>query len=151
MQEFYSIRQLAECTGLSDRTIRNYLASGILEGEKGDGVWRFTPEQMEQFVRHPAVRPSILAKNHGAVYDFLSTHHTEKSEICLILDLPGQDREVVSRYFCKKITQGQYANIRFTFDGVSKAPRVILSGDTQSVLGILQGMEKPPIQGGSGK
>lgn len=141
MHDDYSVRQLAECTGLSDRTIRNYLASGILEGEKTEGGWRFTPEQVEQFVRHPAVRPSILAKNHGAVYDFLSTPHREKSEICLILDLPGRDREGVSRYFCEKITQGSYTNLRFTFDGVQKAPRVILAGDTREVMEILQGLE----------
>lgn len=140
MQEYYSIRQLAECTGLSDRTIRNYLASGILEGEKTEGGWRFTPEQVEEFVRHPAVRPSILAKNHGAVYDFLATPHCDKSEICLILDLPGRDREGVSRYFCEKITQGLYTNLRFTFDGVQKAPRVILTGDTREVMEIIQGL-----------
>ena len=46
MHDDYSVRQLAECTGLSDRTIRNYLASGILEGEKTEGSWRFTPEQV---------------------------------------------------------------------------------------------------------
>lgn len=141
MHDDYSVRQLAECTGLSDRTIRNYLASGILEGEKTEGGWRFTPEQVEQFVRHPAVRPSILAKNHGAAYDFLSTPHENKSEICLILDLPGRDREGVSRYFCEKITQGSYTNLRFTFDGVQKAPRVILTGDTREVMEILQGLE----------
>ena len=131
MHDDYSVRQLAECTGLSDRTIRNYLASGILEGEKTEGSWRFTPEQVEEFIRHPAVRPSILAKNHGAVYDFLATPHGEKSEICLILDLPGRDREGVSRY----------TNLRFTFDGVQKAPRVILTGDTREVMEILQGLE----------
>ena len=141
MHDDYSVRQLVECTGLSDRTIRNYLASGILEGEKTEGGWRFTPEQVEEFIRHPAVRPSILAKNHGAVYDFLATPHGDKSEICLILDLPGRDREGVSRYFCEKITQGSYTNLRFTFDGVQKAPRVILTGDTREVMEILQGLE----------
>ena len=51
MHDDYSVRQLAECTGLSDRTIRNYLASGILEGEKTEGGWRFTPEQVEELDR----------------------------------------------------------------------------------------------------
>lgn len=63
MQEkYYVINELVMFTGLTDRTIRNYLSSGILQGEKVDGMWRFTSDQVEEFVKHPAVRPSILAK-----------------------------------------------------------------------------------------
>ena len=68
---YYLISHLVLSTGLTDRTIRNYIASGILQGEKINGLWHFTPEQVEHFLRHPAVRPSILAKNNGLVYDFL--------------------------------------------------------------------------------
>lgn len=39
MQEkYYVINELVMFTGLTDRTIRNYLSSGILRGEKVDGV-----------------------------------------------------------------------------------------------------------------
>lgn len=69
--KYYLISHLVLLTGLTDRTIRKYISSGILQGEKIDGLWHFTPEQVEGFVRHPAVRPSILAKHHAAVYDFL--------------------------------------------------------------------------------
>lgn len=62
---YYLISHLVLSTGLTDRTIRNYIASGILQGEKINGLWHFTPEQVERFLRHPAVRPSILAKTMG--------------------------------------------------------------------------------------
>ena len=68
---YYVINHLVMFTGLTDRTIRNYIATGILKGEKINGLWHFTPEQVDEFVRHPAVRPSILAKNNSLVYDFL--------------------------------------------------------------------------------
>lgn len=33
----YALSQIAQFTGLSDRTIRNYITAGILRGEKKDG------------------------------------------------------------------------------------------------------------------
>ena len=68
---YYLIRHLVLLTGLTNRTIRKYISSGILQGERINGLWHFTPEQMESFIRHTAVHPRILAKHHAAVYDFL--------------------------------------------------------------------------------
>lgn len=134
---YYVINHLKLFTGLTDRTLRNYLASGILQGEKIDGLWHFTPEQVEDFVRHPAVRPSIVAKNHGIVYDFLLEDKKEAEEACIILDMPDTDREAVAEFFCSRICQGDYRNIRFAFDGVSSTSRVILRGSTAEVLRLV--------------
>lgn len=84
----YLISHLVQITGLSDRTIRNYIASGILQGEKRNGVWHFTSEQVDGFLCHPAVRPSLLAKHHAAVYDFLLDNRKKTCEMCVVLDLP---------------------------------------------------------------
>ena len=96
--KYYVINHLVMFTGLSDRTIRNYIASGILQGEKINGLWHFTPEQVEEFVRHPAVRPSILAKNNGLVYDFL-------------LDTKKQDRKCASSLIRRVQIKKQLQNI----------------------------------------
>ena len=134
---YYVIGHLVQFTGLSDRTIRNYISNGILEGELINGVWHFTPEQAEAFVRHPSVRPSIQAKRNGLVYDFLLADKKTAPEACLILDLPGEDSKTVAEFFCYTITNGHYRNIRFSFDGVESAPRVILKGDTAEVLRLV--------------
>ena len=127
---YYVIGHLVQFTGLTDRTIRNYIAAGILQGEKIDGLWHFTPEQVESFVRHPAVRPSILAKKNALVYDFLMDSRKSAQEACVILDMPGRDGKTVAEFFCEHISCGGYQNLQFSFDGVEKAPRVILKGDT---------------------
>lgn len=97
--KYYVINHLVMFTGLSDRTIRNYIASGILQGEKINGLWHFTPEQVEEFVRHPAVRPSILAKNNGLVYDFLLDTKKTGQEMCVILDTPCADKKQLQNIF----------------------------------------------------
>ena len=135
--EYYVINHLVMFTGLTDRTIRNYMAAGILKGEKINGLWHFTPEQVDEFVRHPAVRPSILAKNNSLVYDFLLEDKKQKQEICMILDIPHSDRKKIAEFFCYCITNDGYHNIRFSFDGVTDMARVILKGDATEVLRLV--------------
>ena len=139
---YYLINHLVLFTGLTDRTIRNYISSGVLRGEKINGLWHFTPEEVENFICHPAVRPSILAKQHSAVYDFLLDNGKNDCEICMILDVPGKSKQDIAEYFCYRISNEDYQNIHFSFDGVAKVPRVILKGDTAEVLRLVNGFAK---------
>ena len=135
--KYYVINHLTLMSGLSDRTIRNYLSQGILEGEQINGMWHFTPEQVEKFFTHPSVRSSILAKHNGIVYDFLIEDKRTLKQTCVILDLPGEARKTLGEYFSYTISNGNYRNIHFAFDGVGLTPRVILSGDAKEVLRLL--------------
>ena len=134
---YYTIGHIALFTGLTDRTIRKYISSGVLSGELINGVWHFTPEQVEEFVRHPAVRPSILAKHNAHVYDFLLDTKKADQRVCMILDLPGSDHKAVAEYFCDAIRERDLHDFRFSFDSVSGTPRVILRGRPDEVLDMV--------------
>ena len=134
---YYLISHLVLITGLTDRTLRSYLSSGILQGEKINGLWHFTPEQVEQFLRHPAVKPSIQAKRNALVYDFMIDTKKQEPQICVIMDLPGCDVKKTAAYFCYSISTGDYRNIQFSFDDTSGTPRVILKGKTADVLKLV--------------
>ena len=136
---YYTINHIVLFTGLTDRTIRNYISMGVLQGEKINGMWHFSPEQVEEFVRHPSVRPSILAKNNALIYDFLLETRKKSEECCIILDLPGKDKKEAMEYFCYTISNGDFHNIKFSFDGVDSTARVILKGDTREVLALANG------------
>ena len=137
--KYYLISHLVLLTGLTDRTIRKYISSGILQGEKIDGLWHFTPEQVEDFVRHPAVRPSILAKHHAAVYDFLLDDRKKANEICVILDRPGKNQKEMAEFFCYRISNGDFQKIHFSFDSSANTSRVTLTGDAAGVLRLVNG------------
>ncbi len=130
---YYTIGHVAQCTGLTDRTIRSYIASGLLKGEKINGLWHFTGEQVEAFIRHPAVYPSIRTKQNGKLFDFLLDTQKKTQQACVILDLPGEEPREVSEFFCYTITEGNFHGLQFSFDGCQKTPRVILTGDTREV------------------
>lgn len=133
---YYTLGHLTQITGLTDRTLRTHLSNGILEGEKINGVWHFTPEQLAAFLHHPFVRPSILAKNNAIVSDFLQALAQTEDRACIILDLPGCDRAATAAFFCDAICAGDFRDLRFAFDGID-TPRVILSGPADQILTLV--------------
>lgn len=133
---YYVINHVSLITGLTDRTIRNYIASGVLQGEKIGGVWHFTPEQVEAFIQVPEVRLSIRSKNKSLVYDFMLDEFKKEDEACIILDLPNADRKTVMEEFAYRINNGSYRNIHFSFETYGKTPRIILKGKMEDVLEI---------------
>ena len=136
-ENLYLISHLTLITGLSDRTIRNYIASGILKGEKINGIWHFTPEEVDAFIKNPAVRPSIIAKNNSVVYDFMLNDSKREEKTCVILDLPKCDIKETAEFFCYGISNGDYKDINFSFDGNYKTPRIILRGKPSDVFGLI--------------
>lgn len=127
MTETYTIQDIAGMTGLNERTIRSYLADGLLKGEKTDGAWRFTAEQFGDFLRQDMVRASVQAKANAVVYDFLITDRRKESAACLILDQPsaeGQEpglREALSE-------QVNRLELRWAYRYQDGMARSILSG-----------------------
>ncbi len=136
---YYTINHITLMTGLTDRTIRSYISSGLLQGEKINGLWHFTSEQVDTFVRHPAVWPSIQAKKNSIVYDFLLDRKKNKEEICTILDLPEANSKATAEYFCSAISNGDAEQIHFSFDSIQGVPRIILRGDPAQVLSLVNG------------
>lgn len=137
-ENYYLINHLTLITGLSDRTIRSYIANGILKGEKVNGLWHFTPEEVDAFVRNPAVMPSIQAKQNAIVYDFMIDRKKPAAEACLILDLPGHDAKSAAEFFCYSISNDGYQNIRFSYNHTAGAPRIILRGAYRDLQRLVQ-------------
>lgn len=135
---FYSINDISLMSGLSTRTIRNYISSGILEGDKADGRWRFTPEQANAFFKHPAVSRSIQAKRNSIIFDFLADRKPKHNQICTILDFPEEKGENVSAFFTSQYNAGGFeSKLEFFYEDIAGCPRVILKGHPSSVMRML--------------
>ena len=137
--KYYTINQVATMTGLTTRTLRNYINSGVLNGEKIEGVWQFSEEDLSAMVSNPMVKPSIQAKHKGVVFDFLAEEKKRVNEICMILDLhvSHEEAEEVSEFFCSEINRiGD--NVVFKYEYDNGNARVILSGPEDSVAQIMR-------------
>ena len=86
MQEMYTINHVALMSGLSSRTIRNYIKMGFIEGEMINGVWHFSAEDVGAFFANPNVAPAIQAKRNALIFDFLSDDYKKQDEMCAVID-----------------------------------------------------------------
>lgn len=136
----YTLSDLQHFTGLTDRTLRNYLSMNILQGDKVNGVWHFTAEQVDAFISHPTVRPSIVAKNNALVYDFLLGRENAEGQCCIVLDLPNNQRKSAIEYFCNHVNKGEFQNMHFTLDSpMGKPVRIILKGGDKQISQLING------------
>lgn len=137
--EFYTINEVAMMTGLTTRTLRNYLKMGFLEGEKVDGAWQFCAEDITAFIENPNVKPSIQAKKKALVFDFLAQDTKRENEICTILDLYADEAEAeeVCAFFCQTINCSAGGKLHFSFERNGKNTRIILTGYEEAVMEIL--------------
>ena len=125
-------------TGLTDRTIRNYIKAGLLTGEKTDGIWKFTVEDYCKFIVDKNVALSLRAKKNGVVYDFLLDDKKKAREICSVLDFPAGLEEAmeISAYFCGAVNESD-KKLSMNFEHKGANARVILSGDADEVAKII--------------
>lgn len=139
MYEYYTINHVALMTGLTSRTIRNYMKMGLLKGEMINGVWHFTAEQFGAFITHPTVSPSIKARRNALVYDFLMDEHKRENEMCTMIDAAAtlEEANSISEFFCHAINTDFSGSVRFAFSFNGTNARVILKGAEDAVLHLV--------------
>ena len=104
MERKYNLNDLALMAALTTRTPRNYLAQGILHGEKTNGIWQFADADLERFFSNPFVKEGLRIKRSSVVFDFLADRNKKKARSCIILDIPASRKEgdKISAFFCDK-------------------------------------------------
>ena len=139
MDKYYTLNDLALMTGLTTRTLRNYMKKGILKGERVEGIWKFTKEEIAEFFDNPYVISGVQAKNRAVVFDFLAQNKKQYNEICTIIDLCIEQKkaEEISVFFCEKVGKRNDERIKVTCEKNDAYVRVILRGPENSVMEIL--------------
>ena len=137
---WYTMNNIAMMTGFTTRTLRNYLRQEILKGEKVDGAWRFSEEEYEAFLTHPAVKPGIRAKQNAIVNDFLLLNAKKENRTCVILDICTEREEAkqAAAFFCERIKEQEDEELQFGMEWHKKNMRIILSGTENAVKEIMK-------------
>ena len=139
MKEQYNINELSMMTGLTTRTLRNYLQKGVLSGDKVDGAWTFSAEDIESFFAEPAVRKAMQAHRNALVYDFLADPFKKTNRVCTIMDFPVSTDEAldIARFFSTEIMD-HGRDIEFRYINERHYARFILSGSEEQVAGLMK-------------
>ena len=141
-KNYYNINELAIISGFTTRSLRNFISMGHLKGEKIDGIWQFTPEEIDEFLSNPNVAPGIKSKTNAVVYDFMADTEKKINKICSVLDFVMEDDEAkeLSGYFCQAVNAASGAVMKFEKHG--KNVRLIISGPEDFILDALNGWYK---------
>ncbi|MBQ9162413.1 MAG: helix-turn-helix domain-containing protein [Clostridia bacterium] len=131
----YTLKQLALITGLTERTLRNYLKSGLLTGEKKDGKWYFSDNDVIDFFNHRIVKTAVAARKNSHVHDFMGATHKSRDTACIILDLPTKKSAEISRFFCSAVNKR--TEISMTFEAHKGQNRVIIIASPETVADVL--------------
>lgn len=136
-KDFYSINELSTISGFTTRSLRNFIQMEFLKGEKVNGEWRFSLEQIENFLSHPNIKEGIKSKNNSVVYNYL-LNKPEKDKICSIVDLnlTPNETKTLSEKICKMINDSN-ANVEFKFSAHNGNVRIIIAGEKNFVKQIL--------------
>lgn len=134
----YNLNDLALMTGFSTRTLYNYLNQGLLHGEKSNGMWQFTAEEIERFFQEPFVKEGLRIKHNSVVFDFMAGRRKNQERSCMILDIPASLKKgnQISAFFCNKMNDVE--DVVFNYEWDNGICRVILSGAADSVADIMK-------------
>ena len=143
MKETYTLEQVAKFTGFTDRTLRSFLQTGILQGDKVNGKWQFTEQQVGEFIGNPAVRPGVESKGKAIPLDFLAAPSHENGA-CLVLDVSGTTEEIskITDYFCDALNSKPDNGCRFHCFGEDGQGRIYLSGPASLVAELAAGYKE---------
>ena len=141
MKEYYTINDVAVMTGFTTRSLRLFIQQGFLEGEKIDGKWSFTTEQLEVFISNPNIKAGIKIKNNALVYDFLSDFKKADNQTCVILDLhinSKEELEEINTYFCTAMSGENVKAAKMKMEMQENNVRLILSGPEDFIADVMK-------------
>ena len=92
-QKLYTVADVAELTGLTSRTIRNYLKDGTLRGKKIGVQWRFTEEDINRLFFEVDAKGEKILKPDDIISDFMKSEGRGQAECCFAWDIPFQEDE----------------------------------------------------------
>ncbi len=147
-EKLYTVDDIAKMTGLTSRTIRNYLKDGRLKGKKIGAQWRFTKEDIQDLFKEQDFTNEVEKAKNQLVLDYINRGEVDNTSTCTIVDYPCSSSEKMQD-LCDRVLKivNEYkkeGSIKFSYQyfvGLKKA-RFIIIGDilcVQKILDVIEG------------
>jgi excisionase family DNA binding protein len=142
-EKFYTVADVARVTGLTSRTIRNYLKDGTLRGQKIGVQWRFTEDEVKKLFSRQTPGCSSPAQ---VVRGFLGQETQKGASFCVLLDVPGVSEEEGRRLYQQMEQTGQNGQAGITamsyeYHDEGQLLRIAVSGEAEVVMDLLEEMK----------
>jgi len=147
IKKLYTVENIAEMTGLTSRTIRNYLKDGSLKGSKIGGQWRFTMDNIKKLFDDANFLNDVTNHKKQQVLDFIDGVNTDivgKVQVCTIVDCYCDNAKAVKQLYEKLVVtiKNSQDNIpkKFDYEFIEKEgkARFTLFGEPKFIIKTLQ-------------
>lgn len=139
-EKLYTVADVAQVTGMTSRTIRNYLKDGTLTGQKIGVQWRFTEDEIKKLFSRQTPGQSSPTQ---VVKGFLGEQKRQKACFCALLDFPGVT-ELDGMELYRKLQEERGEGIdsmSYEYHDEGQLLRIAVSGDTGAVMDLLEQMK----------
>lgn len=144
-QKWYTVAEVAKMTGLTDRTIRNYLKDGTMHGKKIGVQWRFTEDDINALFQDADFGQNLTKAENNLLEVFLREKKESISE-CSVLDIPGVQRESWDALLAKmkRDIQKKKDEVRFAWehDDETGMLRIVAAGEPKIVRKMTDRIKK---------
>ncbi len=135
-----TILNISQMTGLTDRTIRNYIKRGLLQGNLIKGVWRFSKASLEAFFDEKFVKQGLEGKAAILVEHFLSDWKEIDDSLCSVykLKINNDNSQKLCDELLEKINANNYRGMQFyyNFNKKTKIAKFVVTGLPEDVIDI---------------
>lgn len=145
-QKWYTVAEVAKMTGLTDRTIRNYLKDGTMHGKKIGVQWRFTEEDINALFQDVDFSQKLAKPEHNLIETFL-LEEKEKAAECHILDFPEVSRDkwdILLQKIRKNMKNTKSSELRFAWEYTEERNllRIVVAGEPEMVRKMTNEIKK---------
>lgn len=104
--KLYTLKEVANMTKLTDRTLRNYLANETLQGIKIGGQWRFRKEDIDKLFKSCTYYNKRKDITEKTINDFIEgkINFSSSKNACIIIDIKDYNKEQLQTLY-KKIKE----------------------------------------------
>ena len=155
MEKLYTVEGVAELTGLTGRTIRNYIADGRLRGRKIGAQWRFTEQDIDALFEDVTTRSSAPAAAEPAapsgtprqLAEFLIPSERDYACACAVVDVPA-DTEPLGAEISRRVDDfvagcaADRPEVAYSYDDDNAVARFIISGSLDLTAKLIKVIRK---------
>ena len=139
-EKLYTVADVAQVTGMTSRTIRNYLKDGTLTGQKIGVQWRFTEDEIKKLFSRQTPGQSSPTQ---IVRGFLGEQERSGAAFCALLDFP-EVTEIDGMELYRRLQEERgegISSMSYEYHDEGQLLRVAVSGDAGAVMDLLEQMK----------
>ncbi len=138
LKEKYTIHEISQLTGITDRTLRKHIRNGVLCGEMVEGKWIFTYEQVRAFIANQDMEPTFRRVRSSLYSQYTSRIRIEEPIRFVYLDIPLSDEDIFHSLVDIASISSSLSGVVYCFYISKNTAHVTYCGGNESLLLVRQ-------------